>query len=139
VPRRRDHWTLELCVDAVRRYFAQLPARQAASKKGYLAWSTGDEDAPAPSVFDRYGGWAAVSKLARGSDPIPHVPTKAEKIDAAVLAHRRARADQDPRCAGSVGRWPDDGEHRPQAPQGQGRDRRRQQHATGRSVHYVRA
>jgi hypothetical protein len=85
--RRRDHWTLELCVDAVRRYFEQLPARQAASKKGYLAWSAGREDAPAPSVFDRYGGWAAVSKLARGSGPTPHVPTKAEKIEAAVLAY----------------------------------------------------
>jgi hypothetical protein len=87
VPRRRNHWTLELCVDAVRRYFKQLSSRQAASKKGYLAWSTGHEDAPAPSSFDRYGGWATVSRLARGSGPIPHVPTKAEKIEAAVLAY----------------------------------------------------
>jgi hypothetical protein len=85
--RRRHHWTLELSVEAVRRYLKQLRGRERASEKGYLAWSTRREDAPAPSVFDRYGGWRKVSRLARSSDPIAHVPTREDKIEAAVLAY----------------------------------------------------
>jgi hypothetical protein len=84
---RRHHWTLERCVDAVRRYHEGLRAGRPGSKKGYLAWSVGRADVPAPATFDRYGGWKRVAALARGSEPVPHVPTKAEQVEGAVLQY----------------------------------------------------
>jgi hypothetical protein len=85
--RRRGHWTKELCVAAARRYLDQLRAGRPASKKGYLAWSTGRPDAPAPSTFDQHGGYKEIMRLARSSDPNENVPTKDEEIEAAVLAY----------------------------------------------------
>jgi hypothetical protein len=84
---RRGHWTLELCVGAVRRHREQLSARQLLTKKGYLAWAIGREDAPSPATFDRYGGWKRVAALARSGDPVPHEPTKDEQAEAAVLEY----------------------------------------------------
>lgn len=84
---RRDHWTLERCVEAVRRYRDQLAARQSPTKKGYLAWSTGREDVPAPATFDRHGGWKRMLALARSGEPVPHEPTKDEQVEAAVIEH----------------------------------------------------
>ena len=87
---KRHHWTLERCVDAVRRYVAELPARRAATKKGYLAWSVGRDDAPSPATFDRYGGWRRVAALARSGEPVPHLATKAEQVETAVLEYIEA-------------------------------------------------
>jgi hypothetical protein len=88
-PRQRGpgFWTKGLCVEAAKRYLDELPAGKAASKKGYLAWSTGRDDAPAPSTFDQHGGYEEVMRLARSSAPIEHVPTKDEEIEAAVLSY----------------------------------------------------
>ncbi len=84
---RRNYWSLERCVEAVRQYQKGLPARRSETKKGYLAWSIGREDAPSPATFDRYGGWKRVVALARSDEPVPHVPTKAEKVETAVLEY----------------------------------------------------
>jgi hypothetical protein len=84
---RRGYWTLERCVDAVRRYLAELPARGSATKKGYLAWSSGRDGRPSPATFDRHGGWKRVLAFARSSESVPREPTRAEQFEAAVLEY----------------------------------------------------
>ena len=85
-----NYWTLERCVDAVRVYFNDLEAGRHPSRPRYGVWAVGRPDAPSPSTFERYGGWKAVSKLARHRGPIPaelRAPSAREQAEAAILAY----------------------------------------------------
>lgn len=84
------YWTPERCVAAVKRYFDDPTTGPNRSQKGYLAWSVGRDDAPAPNAFAKLGGWKAVSAMARGRLPIPELPDGRSQRDEAVLAHLEA-------------------------------------------------
>jgi hypothetical protein len=83
------YWTLARCVEAVRRYLDD-PETKKPSQGRYRAWASGRPDAPAPSTFARFGGWKAVSRLARSRKPLPpeeKVESPRERVEAIVLAH----------------------------------------------------
>jgi hypothetical protein len=84
-----NYWTLERCVLAVRRYLDDPATNGNPSQGRYRAWASGRPDAPSPSKFASYGGWTAVSRLARQGWPIPEhlrAQTRRERMEAAVLA-----------------------------------------------------
>lgn len=85
-----DYWTLERCVEAVRVYFNDPEAGRHPSRPKYGVWAAGRPEAPSPSTFERYGGWKAVSRLARRRGPIPPellTPTPREQAEAAILSY----------------------------------------------------
>jgi hypothetical protein len=65
--RRRTQWTVANCVNAVARYLAHLPAGQRSTKRDYYDWARGQDDAPAPSIFDGRGGWEAIRRKAEAA------------------------------------------------------------------------
>jgi hypothetical protein len=84
-------WTLELCLEAIRRFLADLTPSVNPTQKRYLAWSRDHDDAPAPATFAQYGGWKVLLGIARGAAPASTaaVPKRraAERRHAIVLAH----------------------------------------------------
>jgi hypothetical protein len=141
-PRQRGpgYWTKGLCVEAAKRYLGELPARKAASKKGYLAWSTGRDDAPAPSTFDQHGGYEEIMRLARSLAPIEHVPTKEEEIEAAVLTYIDEHGRINNKAVqGLLGVKPDVARRTLGRLRDRGIIERGSSAATGRGVYYLRA
>lgn len=87
-------WTLERCLDAIRRFLAELSSGVNPTQKRYLAWSNGREDASAPAAFAQYGGWKVLLAIARGAAPTSTAATPAQhgeaatqRRDAVVFAH----------------------------------------------------
>ena len=99
------HWTLKRCVVAVRKYFDDPAKEGNPSQARYGNWAVGRPDAPAPSAFGEYGGWRAVSGLARVRGPLPpellHTPDLLEQAQAAVArSSGRAWSGQERRRTG---------------------------------------
>ena len=82
------YWTLERCVNAVRRYLEDPATNGSPSQARYRAWAVGRPDAPAPSTFAAFGGWTVVRKLAQKRGPLPadlRTPSRSEQREAVVL------------------------------------------------------
>lgn len=64
--RRTSDWgDIEVCVDAVARFLADLGPNGKDSRLTYVDWSIGREGAPPAASLRRHGGYAAVRDLAR--------------------------------------------------------------------------
>jgi hypothetical protein len=138
-----DYWTLERCVEAVRVYFKDPAAGQHPSRPRYRSWAVGRPDAPSPSAFERYGGWAAVSKLAQRRGAIPPellVPSQRERDESAVLAYLDEHGQvKNADVQALLGASPDTARRTLNRLRDRGVIVLGSKHATGRSVFYVPA